>query len=48
MADEREPLSERQVGAVIRRLSEEHAAGRAERDARREIQRELADAQRGR
>jgi ferric-dicitrate binding protein FerR (iron transport regulator) len=35
MADEREPPSERQVGAVIRRLSEEHAAGRAERDARR-------------
>ena len=35
MADEHEPLSERQVGAVIRRLSEEHAAGRAERDARR-------------
>jgi len=35
MADEREPLSERRVGAVIRRLSEEHAAGRVERDARR-------------
>jgi ferric-dicitrate binding protein FerR (iron transport regulator) len=35
MADEHEPLSERQVGAVIRRLSEEHAAGRVERDARR-------------
>ena len=35
MTDEREPLSERQVGAVIRRLSEEHAAGRVERDARR-------------
>ena len=35
MADEREPLSERQVGAVIRRLSEEHAAGRVERDAQR-------------
>lgn len=35
MADEREPLSERQVGAVIRRLSEEHASSRAERDAAR-------------
>src|SRR5438105_559125 len=35
MTDDREPLSERQVGAVIRRLSEEHAAGRVERDARR-------------
>ena len=35
MAEEREPLSERQVAAVIRRLSEEHAAGRVEGDARR-------------
>jgi ferric-dicitrate binding protein FerR (iron transport regulator) len=35
MADEREPLSERQVGAVIRRLSEEHAALHVERDAQR-------------
>jgi ferric-dicitrate binding protein FerR (iron transport regulator) len=35
MADEREPLSERQVGAVIRRLSEEHAVLHVERDAQR-------------
>lgn len=35
MADDREPLSERQVGAVIRRLSEEHATLHAERDAQR-------------
>ena len=35
MADDREPLSERQVGAVIRRLSEEHAALHATRDAQR-------------
>jgi len=35
MVDEREPLSERRVGAVIRRLSEEHAALHVERDAQR-------------
>ena len=35
MTDEREPLSERHVGAVIRRLSEEHAALHVERDAQR-------------
>jgi len=35
MADEREPLSERHVGAVIRRLAEEHAAGRVARDRER-------------
>jgi len=35
MADDREPLSERRVGAVIRRLSEEHAVLHAERDAQR-------------
>ena len=35
MIDEREPLSERHVGAVIRRASEEHAQQTAERDARR-------------
>jgi hypothetical protein len=35
MVDERDPLSERQVAAAIRRLAEEHAAGRREGDARR-------------
>jgi ferric-dicitrate binding protein FerR (iron transport regulator) len=35
MADEREPLSERQVADVIRRLAEEHAAENVERDALR-------------
>jgi len=39
MTDEREPLSERHVGAVIRRLSEEHAALHVERDAQRAWQR---------
>ncbi|HEX2870425.1 MAG TPA: FecR domain-containing protein [Polyangiaceae bacterium] len=35
MADEREPLSERQVSNVVRLLTEEHAAARVERDAQR-------------
>ena len=35
MSDEREPLSERQVGAVIRQLSSEHAARVVERDSER-------------
>jgi hypothetical protein len=35
MTDEREPLSERQVGAVIRQLSSEHASRVAERDSAR-------------
>jgi ferric-dicitrate binding protein FerR (iron transport regulator) len=35
MADEGEPLSERRIGLVIRRLAEEHAAEHAERDALR-------------
>jgi hypothetical protein len=35
MTDEREPLSERQVGAVIRQLSSEHAARVVERDRAR-------------
>jgi ferric-dicitrate binding protein FerR (iron transport regulator) len=35
MVDDGEPLSERQVGAVIRRLADEHAARVAERDRAR-------------
>jgi hypothetical protein len=35
MADEREPLSEKQVGAVVRRLSEEHALRVVTRDRAR-------------
>jgi ferric-dicitrate binding protein FerR (iron transport regulator) len=35
MADDREPLSERQVGAVVRRLSEEHALRVVARDRSR-------------
>ena len=35
MADEREPLSGRQVSNVVRLLTEEHAAARVERDAQR-------------
>jgi ferric-dicitrate binding protein FerR (iron transport regulator) len=35
MADEREPLSERQVSNVVRLLTEEHAAARVDRDAQR-------------
>ena len=35
MADEREPLSERQVSKVVRLLTEEHAAARVDRDAQR-------------
>ncbi len=35
MTDDHEPLSERQIGTVIRRVPEEHASHSAERDARR-------------
>jgi ferric-dicitrate binding protein FerR (iron transport regulator) len=39
MVDDGEPLSERQVGAVIRRLADEHASRVAERDRARAWQR---------